>query len=77
MRSKGVGEGKLARTLWYLTYPSASQSGPFLSRFTGEDIHQSPQRSDGVWTGASQPFVIWSSSIVTVIEQPAMSSEVT
>lgn len=36
-----------------------------------------PQRSAAVWTGASHQPVVSSSSMVSVIEQPAMSSEVT
>ena len=36
-----------------------------------------PQRSAAVWTGASQRRAISSSSSDTVIEQPAISSEVT
>jgi len=41
------------------------------------DARYIPQRSAAVCTGASQYFVISSSSAVTVSEQPAMSSEVT
>jgi len=37
----------------------------------------SPHRSAAVRTGASHNRVVSSSSAVTVIEQPAMSSEVT
>src|SRR5437764_13139119 len=36
-----------------------------------------PQRKAGVWTGASQRRFISSSSIDTVTEQPAISSDVT
>ena len=36
-----------------------------------------PQRKAGVWTGASQRRFIPSSSIDTVTEQPAISSDVT
>ena len=36
-----------------------------------------PQRNAAVYTGASHSFAVRSSSIVSVIEQPAMSSEVT
>lgn len=36
-----------------------------------------PQRNAAVCTGASQNAVVSSSSMVSVIEQPAMSSEVT
>ena len=36
-----------------------------------------PHRNAAVWTGASQNFSISASSMVSVIEQPAMSREVT
>lgn len=39
--------------------------------------YQAPQRSAAVWTGASQSRTSSSSSPDTVIEQPAISSEVT
>ncbi len=46
---------------------------PPANRFTGA---YTPQRSAGVWTGASQRRNISSSARVSVIEQPCISSEV-
>ena len=43
----------------------------------GAAIDHSPQRNAAVRTGASHSRIVSSSSAVTVIEQPAISSEVT
>jgi len=50
---------------------------PFPGSIAAHSIFYMPQRSAAVWTGASHQPVISSSSMVSVIEQPAMSSEVT
>ncbi len=42
----------------------------------GDDLRHAPHRSAGVLTGASHSAASSSSSLSSVIEQPAMSSEV-
>jgi hypothetical protein len=44
---------------------------------SGRSRGHAPQRRAAVWTGASQSTICLSSSKVTVIEQPAISSDVT
>src|SRR6185369_4575720 len=75
-------------SVWGLNTPRGFESRPLrqpaperlpdpLSFDADEERDHMPQRSTGVWTGASQRGRVVSSAALTVIEQPAISSEVT